>query len=213
MHARATSRLGEKSGPGRPRSQATDQAILHAALELFIQWGIDGVNIERVAARAGVARTTVYRRWSSKEALLAQAIAAARGDAEEHAAEESGGLTQLSQRLITALAEMVTASEYRTLVARLIGSLPSSPELLATYWDTYMEPRRQWVGQILKQAQEQGLIRGDADPEMLLDLISGAIVYQVLIRPGTRSVIEMHDYLQRVLRELGLENTADRLQS
>jgi AcrR family transcriptional regulator len=213
LHTHDTFRRGEKSGPGRPRSPATDQAILRAALELFIQYGIDGVNVERIAASAGVARTTVYRRWSSKEALLAQAIAAARGAADEQAAEEGGELTALAQRLITALAEMVTAPEYRTLVARLIGSLPSSPELLATYWDAYMAPRREWVGQILRQQQEQGYIRGDADPEMLLDLISGAIVYQVLIRPGTRTVTEMHDYLHRVLRELGLEDTAERLQS
>jgi hypothetical protein len=48
----------------------------------------------------------------------------------------------------------------------------------------------------------------DADPEILLDLISGAIVYHVLIRPGKRTAEEMQDYLQRVLRELGLVETS-----
>src|SRR5271165_5405078 len=112
MQARETTRPIEKSGPGRPRSPATDQAILRAAMELFIQSGIEGVNVEQIAARAGVARTTVYRRWSSKEALLAQAIAAARGSAEEQAAAGATEFVELSRRLTSALAETVTAPEY-----------------------------------------------------------------------------------------------------
>lgn len=204
MQARETTRPIEKSGPGRPRSPATDQAILQAAMELFIQSGIEGVNVEQIAARAGVARTTVYRRWSSKEALLAQAIAAARGSAEEQAAAGATELVELSRRLTSALAETVTAPEYVPLVARLIGSVPSSPELMATYWDAYMAPRRDWLVHLLWQAQEQGLIRADADPEMLLDLISGAMMYHLLIRPGNRTTEEMQEYLNRVLRELGL---------
>jgi AcrR family transcriptional regulator len=210
MYAYNTTGPHEKSGPGRPRSPATDQAILRAALELFMQSGIDGVNVERVAARAGVARTTVYRRWSSKEALVAQAIATARGSAEEEAAVEVSEFTELAPRLISALAEIVTAPKYRTLVARLIGSIPSSPSLMATYWEFHIAPRREWVGQILRQAQEQGLIRAGADPEMLLDLISGAIVYHLLLRPGKRTAEEMNEYLQRVLRELNLEETSER---
>jgi AcrR family transcriptional regulator len=192
-----------RTGPGRPRNPATDQAILQAALELFIQSGSDGVNVEQIAARAGVARTTVYRRWSSKEALLAQAIAAARGEAEAAAAAAVDDLRDAPGRLITALAETVSAPAYMTLVARLVGSLPDSPALLATYWSTYLAPRRAWVSQMLQRAQAEGVIRPDADLEILLDLISGAIMYHVLIRPGTRSVEELRAYLLRVLQTLG----------
>jgi AcrR family transcriptional regulator len=195
-----------RSGPGRPRNPATDQAILQAALDLFIQSGSEGVNVEQIAARAGVARTTVYRRWSSKEALLAQAIATARGEAEEDAAADVDELRDVPGRLINALVETVATSEYATLVARLVGSLPDSPELLTTYWDTYLAPRRAWIGQILRRAQSEGLIRADADVEILLDLISGAIVYHVLIRPGKRTAEEMRAYLLRVLRTLGLDS-------
>src|SRR5262252_6039590 len=62
------------SPAGRPRNPAVDQAILRAALELFIEHGVSGASIERIAKRAGVAKTSIYRRWSSREALLAQAI-------------------------------------------------------------------------------------------------------------------------------------------
>src|SRR5260370_41345476 len=110
--------MPSRSGPGRPRKPATDQAILQAAVELFIQSGSEGVNVEQIAARAGVARTTVYRRWSSKEALLAQAIAAARGEADEEAAAESDARRDLPDRLANALAATVTAPAFATLVAR-----------------------------------------------------------------------------------------------
>src|SRR6516162_11107754 len=62
------------SPAGRPRNPAVDQAVLRAALELFIEHGVPGASIERIAKRAGVAKTSIYRRWSSREALLAQAI-------------------------------------------------------------------------------------------------------------------------------------------
>jgi AcrR family transcriptional regulator len=203
--ARVRSTLS-RSGPGRPRDPATDQAILQAALDLFIQSGSEGVNIEQIAARAGVARTTVYRRWSSKEALLAQAIAAARGEAEAEAAAGNNARRDLPDRLVNALAETVTAPEYTTLVARLVGSLPDAPELLATYWNTSLAPRRAWIIPILLRAQADGLIPADADLDILLDLISGAIMYHLLIRPGKRTAEEMRTYLLRVLHALDLDS-------
>ena len=63
---------------GRPRDPLIDQAILRAALELFIEQGIAGATIEKIAQQAGVAKTSIYRRWTSREALLAQAIEMAR---------------------------------------------------------------------------------------------------------------------------------------
>src|SRR5471030_1229009 len=59
---------------GRPRSVQADRAIVDAVLEEVIQEGIDGMSIEQVAARAGVAKATVYRRWPNKEALLLDAV-------------------------------------------------------------------------------------------------------------------------------------------
>ncbi|HXY35695.1 MAG TPA: helix-turn-helix domain-containing protein [Planctomycetaceae bacterium] len=124
----------QATGPGRPRSGAADRAILAAALDVFVEQGIDGTSIEQVAEVAGVARTTVYRRWTSKEALIAQAIAEARGLPEQEAIATRLPLDKLGERLADALVETVTAPKFRKIVARLIGSLPSCPELMAVYW-------------------------------------------------------------------------------
>ena len=70
--------LNNANTQGRPRDPSVDQAILRAALELFVEHGIAGASIEKIAKQAGVAKTSIYRRWTSREALLAQAIEVAR---------------------------------------------------------------------------------------------------------------------------------------
>src|SRR5260221_13849776 len=61
---------------GRPRSEQADRAIIDATLEMFAESGPDGLCIEQVAARAGVGKATIYRRWPGKEDLLLDALAA-----------------------------------------------------------------------------------------------------------------------------------------
>jgi AcrR family transcriptional regulator len=191
-------------GPGRPRSQAADQAILRAALKVFIESGVEGASVEQIADDAGVARTTLYRRWSSKEALIAKAIATARGE-EELGAADRARFARSPEPLIEALADVVTRSEYRRLAARLVGSIPNSPELMETYWNNHLLPRRSAMLKVIEAARDAGIVRPDSDPEILLDLMSGAIIHHLLVRPGKRTRSEMYVYLCRVSRELAVD--------
>jgi AcrR family transcriptional regulator len=191
-------------GRGRPRSQAADQAILRAALKVFIESGVEGASVEQIADDAGVARTTLYRRWSSKEALIAKAIATARGE-EELGAADRARFARSPEPLIEALADVVTRSEYRRLAARLIGSIPNSPELMETYWNNHLLPRRSAMRKVIEAARDAGIVRPDSDPEILLDLMSGAIIHHLLVRPGKRTRSEMYVYLCRVSRELAVD--------
>jgi AcrR family transcriptional regulator len=207
----AKHRNGQKlSRPGRPRSDVADRAILAAALKLFVEEGLDGANFDRIAKTAGVARTTIYRRFTSREALIARAIEEARGLPEEEAIATQLPLDKLGQRLAEAIVETVTAFDYRKIVARLVGSVPEYPELMTVYWNHYILPRRDMARQILERARNVGLVPADRDTEMVLDLIGGAIMYHLLIRPGHRSKAEIRTYLLRVFREIGLNNPAGR---
>lgn len=197
-----------RNGPGRPRTAAADRAILRAGLQLFTAHGIDGASIEQIAARAAVARTTVYRRWKSKEALIAEALASARGAVEQQVLTHPAPLSGMPRLLVDALAETLTQRGFKRLAARLIGSAPSCPRLTIVYWNNYIVPRRNIIGALLNQARDLGLVREDADPEILLDLIGGAIAYHLLIRPGQRTAGEMRTYLIKVLGQLGLMETA-----
>lgn len=207
---RSRSTMGSKgkkpTGPGRPRSTAANQAILRAAFGLFIENGIDGVSIERVAESAGVARTTVYRRWTSKEELIAAAIATERGNPEQAAVAGQIDMIDVRDSLIEALVATVTAPNYRKLAARLVGSVTDYPKLMSVYWRVYLLPRRKVIRGVLERAQADGLINRNHDPEILLDLIGGAIMYQLLVRPGERSTLALRKCLREVVKAFGVED-------
>ena len=152
------------SAQGRPRDPAVDQAILRAAFELFIEHGIAGASIEKIAKQAGVAKTSIYRRWSSREALLAQAIEVARN--------ATGYTIDLLERtsprdfikLLVEACEVIAKPEIRNLMARLIGSAPDYPKLLEVYRETYYLPRRLALVRALERVQTAGLLADKRRP-------------------------------------------------
>jgi AcrR family transcriptional regulator len=190
---------------GRPRSVEADAAILAAALALFVERGAEGASIEQIAKRAGVTRATVYRRWPTKEALLAQAIAQLRERVEQAGPVRTGAqLGELLAWLVDALPRALADPAARTLLARLIAAGASDPALVSTYWRTVLEPRRRALGRTLVAEREQGRLPARLDPELVQDLIAGALLWYVLVRPGGRSEREIRAYLRRVLRQLGV---------
>ncbi len=200
-----TAQRQASAGRGRPRDPAADEAILRAALELFVEHGVEGASFEQIARRAGVARTTVYRRWSSREDLLAQAMEVAREAPERSlTAAARVPLRRMADELINAFSEMATRRGYLRTVAKLVGSVPDSPKLMSVYWNTYLIPRRRMVAEIIGRARARGAIAKDADSETLLDMIGGAIMYHLLIRPGRKNRKEMRAYIRRLLHHAGL---------
>jgi AcrR family transcriptional regulator len=210
-----TADIGGKRAPGRPRSQAAEEAILTAALALFLDHGVEGASIERIAKRAGVGKTTIYRRWSSKEELLAQAIGRVREDAERDMgvtdfrdfAEMPLGPTL--RRMMEAGAELMASDDNRKLLARLIGSVQSHPRLLAIYWETYLRPRREAFGVLLDQAKARGELPAGADTAMLQDMMGGAMLHRLLIDPAPPTAEDLRAYLARLLQQLGLTEPTD----
>jgi len=188
--------------PGRPRSERADRAILDAALALFVERGFDNISIDDISARAGVARTTVYRRWSSKAALIAEAIGSERGAPELDVDAKAGS----PERVFDSLAQALTAPDMKKIMARLIGASVDHPELIAAYWRTYMEPRRLAAMGRLEAAQARGQLPADTDVSVILDVIAGAIAYQMVVRPGERTAGEIKSHLMAVLRELGIDS-------
>lgn len=198
--------MNQPVGRGRPRAEATDHAILQAALELFIDRGIEGASMEQIAKRAGVGKPTVYRRWSSKEDLIAAAI-------ETLVAEEVGWASAdvietespyaLVEAAIDAAAVVASSREYRALVASVYGSAVSHPALMARYWQRYILPRRHLAARLLERARENGTVAADTDLDVTIDMMVGAITYRVL-QPDPPDVEEMRRYLRQVYRQVGL---------
>ncbi|WP_264077826.1 TetR/AcrR family transcriptional regulator [Mycolicibacterium houstonense] len=193
-------------GRGRPRDAGADRAILQAALDVFIERGVEGSSIEQIAKRAGVGKPTIYRRWSSKEDLIAAAM-------ETLIAEDAGWASpeqvdvespyELVEAAIESAAAAATTPHYRALVARVFGSAVSHPELMAVYWDRYILPRRRLAARLLERAREHGTVADDADFDVAIDMMVGAITYRVL-QPNPPDTDEMRRYLRAVYHQIGL---------
>jgi AcrR family transcriptional regulator len=192
---------------GRPRDPAIGTAILTAALELFIAHGIAGMSIEQVAKRAGVGKPTIYRRWSTKESLVADAIGALVGASELHwpTSEEieSTPPHELVRRNIAGAARTAADPTFRALVAQVYGSTVTHPLLMRTYWTHYIEPRRELSFALLRRAQAEGTVAPDADLDVLVDMLAGGVTYRVL-QPNPPNVRQMKRYLESAYRQVGL---------
>ncbi|TDQ44250.1 TetR/AcrR family transcriptional regulator [Actinorugispora endophytica] len=192
-------------GRGRPRDPGVDAAILKAALELFVEGGVEAASMQRIAARAGVGKLTVYRRWSSKEELLAQAIESARENLPEVTAEdvEHVPVAELVERAIPATADALAEPGFRAFAAQTLGTSVTHPALMAAYWEHYVLPRRRAIRVMLERAIRDGVLSTDTDVEALIDMMVGAMIYRVLHPPVPDSA-ELRDYLRSVYRLAGL---------
>jgi AcrR family transcriptional regulator len=202
----STTARNPSNAQGRPRDPSVDQAILRAALELFIEHGVAGASIEKIAKQAGVAKTSIYRRWTSREALLAQAIEVARN--------ATGYTTDLLWRtsprdfikLLVEACEVFARPEIRKLMSRLIGSASDYPKLLQVYRETYYLPRRLAFVRALERAQSAGLLAKNIDLETLADMLIGALLHRLLMfSPGEHSVGEFRDHMIKLLRQAGFD--------
>lgn len=195
-----------KRSRGRPRDPAADGAILRASLELFIERGIEGTSFEQIAKRARVGKLTVYRRWSTKEELIAQAIETLVAKEVEWPSEEvidQVSPYQLVEAALANAAETAVAPEFRALAARIFGSAVSHPALIATYWKHYILPRRELTSRLLERARQEGTVAADADLDVLIDMMAGAVMYRVL-QPDPPDLAEMRRYLKALYRLAGL---------
>ena len=159
--------------PGRPRSERADQAIIEAALSLFAESGPEGLCIERVAARAGVGKATIYRRWPGKEDLLLDAIAALKAPLPEpggHSVRDD--LVALLDAMCQETADPRRAREF----ALLLGEGAKYPRLMARYVETVVEPRREVVRGVLRRGVASGELRPDLAVEAALFRLIGAVL-------------------------------------
>jgi AcrR family transcriptional regulator len=181
--------------PGRPRSEQADQAIIDAALSLFAESGPEGLCIERVAAKAGVGKATIYRRWPGKEDLLLDAIAALKAPLPEPAGRSA------REDLVTLLGAMCreTADPRRARqFALLMGEGAKYPRLMARYSETVLEPRREVIRTVLRRGIDTGELRPDLDVDAALFMLIGAVV----ARRGHEQHPVSPEYAERIVDEL-----------
>ncbi len=163
---------GHARRPGRPRSEQADHAIIDAALDLFAESGVEGLCIEAVAARAGVGKSTIYRRWPGKEDLLLDALATLKTPLPEPSGTSVGDDLV---RLLRVMCDDMSDPRRARAAALLHGEGVKYPRLMARFTETVVEPRREVFRSVLRHGIETGELRGDTDIDAALFMMTGAV--------------------------------------
>jgi AcrR family transcriptional regulator len=164
---------------GRPRSAEADRAILDAAGELLATRGLSGMSIEEVAARAGVSKATIYRRWPSKGLLALDAFMIMFRSLQPPV--DTGSLRGDLLSALRAWVRAVTTTPAGRLLASLIAEAQHDPELHAAWRDRVLEPLRTQHRTVLERAVARGEISPEMDQEVVLDLFFGAAQHRLLL--------------------------------
>ncbi|MEV6976966.1 TetR/AcrR family transcriptional regulator [Kitasatospora sp. NPDC093806] len=141
--------------------------------------------METVAARAAVAKTTIYRRWKNKDELLVAAIISLRGEmpGSPAARDLRGALIEC----VGGMRQMHDDPRYIRLVPRLFGVADSHPALYREYMDQAIRPRREIVLQVLRRGVAEGEVRPGANLNLAMDMLLGPVLIRSFRSAGADS--------------------------
>jgi len=168
-----------KRPPGRPRSEHARLAILRSTLRLLGENGFSNLTIEAVAAHASVGKTTVYRWWPNKAALIADAFASSTSRT-LHFPNTGSVFTDMSRQMRQVV--KIFRSRRGRIVSALLGGGQSDRDLIVAFRERFLWPRRREAYATLRQGIKRGELRKDVDLDLLLDSLYGPIYMRFLIR-------------------------------
>src|ERR1700761_1021181 len=173
----AAGRAAKGRAPQR-RNEEARLAVLAAADELLIERGFGGVTVEGIAARAGVAKQTIYRWWPSKTDILLDTLIddASRQLATPHA----GSAVENARRYLRSLATFLTREPAGKVLLALIGEAQHDPEMARTFHQRYLDPQRDREREMLKLGVTSGELSDELDIDAALDALCGPILYRAL---------------------------------
>jgi len=192
---------------GRPRSAQSHQAILEATLALFAEEGLQGLSIEAIAERARVGKTTIYRRWSSKEDVIKDALNLFRAD---NPIPDTGNIRNDLLYIAKESRELFNHNPLMAkLTTKLIAEIKTKPEIYRAFYEKLVAPRIQQFCQMVERAQERGELRPDLDATFMLYLIFSSLVYgnlfTELIDPDAQQVYDPEAAVDALLRGIGTQ--------
>lgn len=167
-------RAARRPGRGRPRSTSTDDRIVDATLALLREHGPSSVNVASVAARSGVARTTIYRRFRDRKDLLEAAL---RPVTDRGTPPDAASVREKVEWLLDRTQEVLAGSIGLGGVAAVVaGTDPEFSAALRASLSAGLEP----IGRQVATDVAEGRLAPHADPELVLDLVLGAYLAEVV---------------------------------
>jgi AcrR family transcriptional regulator len=179
---------------GRPRSNVSEDAIMDAASKLLLTSSVRDVSIEAIAKKAGVGKTTIYRWWPNKVAVILDAIL------DKHAPSVdlvSGGSPQ--DMLVKHLERFVRLMKGRNgkIISEILAEAQGDQETLNVFYDQFMTSYEENLASIIDQGKKTGVFRSDLNTEMSVDMIYGSLFYHLM---SNHSAIDTN-YADRFIME------------
>ncbi|MER5979241.1 TetR/AcrR family transcriptional regulator [Streptomyces sp. NPDC001857] len=170
---------------GRPRSAAADAAILAATRAALVELGWSKLTLGDVATRAGVAKTTLYRRWSGKNELVVDAVAELFG---ELRLPDRGSLAADIEGVVLQFAAILARPEARSGLMAVVAESTRDEALRARVRSSIVDPQKDLVLEGRARAQRRGELPPETDPleaartvDLIFDVVAGAVVHRTLV--------------------------------
>ncbi|HUA90723.1 MAG TPA: TetR/AcrR family transcriptional regulator [Steroidobacteraceae bacterium] len=187
-----------KRKPGRPRSQRSEEAIIRATTSLLADERYADLTVSKVAARARASKSTIYRRWPTKEHLVIEAF----NRWPELQAHDRGDVMSDLLDLQRQFLRILHRPPSNAIMPTLVAERAHNPALAAVF-DPLMQRRRQPVRKVLERAMARGELPQDTDVELTVDAIMGMTVLRMYFMPGDLGVPAIREFLTVLLRGLG----------
>lgn len=192
-----------KQGRGRPRCEEAHQKILKAAYELLSEVGFMDLTIEGVAARAGVGKPTIYRRWKTKPQLAMDAFLS--GVSPEIAFPDTGSVKEDFREQMYKIVKLMNSSRGEIL-ASVIGCGQMEDELICAFRENWLLPRREDAKRIFQRGVVRGELHRDADAEVAIDALYSPLFYRLLLKHLPLSENFVDDLIEIVIKGLTIDN-------
>ena len=185
---------------GQKRGEQVRQLILETTIDLVFEAGFRSVSVESIAARSGVAKTTIYRRWPNKAAVVMDAFMMRVG---------SGTLFPTARKVtdrirlqMHAMAKVFMGKD-GALVRGLLAEAQFDPELASAFRERWTLPRRAMAVAVFREAIERGELRREIDPETAIDLLYAPLYYRLQMGTGDLSEDYIEGLFEHGMKGLG----------
>lgn len=163
-----------------PRVERSRQAIMDATLQLLAQDGdVGSLTVEAVAARSGVAKTTIYRRWRDKWELALDAVMIDMLPRLDEPVDVGDTRKELLT-FINSVVKMLATPPYGQAMQALVSQIATDPDLARVYREQVVEPRQAELTPVIKRGIARGDLRPDTDVRLIHELLVGPIFYRLL---------------------------------
>ena len=164
------------------RNEQARLAVLHAADDLLAERGFAGLTIEGIAARAGVAKQTIYRWWPSKVEVLLDTLI--EDSQQELIVPDTGSAITDARQYLRRLAAFITDDPAGKVLLALIGEAQHDAAMASVFHTLYLDPRRRSERAMLARGVASGELPPDLDLDRALDALLGPVFYRALVTGG-----------------------------